>query len=83
MKVELKLKKRHPANRMRLGRHVITNVFQQFELNEAEQVELKGPCGQAWFQEKKVEYVKSAEDFKGEKKPKRKKEKSESKNEEN
>lgn len=79
MKVELKLKKRHPANRMRLGRHVITNAFKLFELNEQEQAELKSPCGVAWFQEKKCSFVKTAQEL--DEKPKTKKEKSKSKEE--
>ena len=81
MKVELKLKKRHPANRMRLGRHVITNAFQLFELNKQEQAELEGQCGQVWFEKMKCEFIKNAKDF--DEKPKRKKEKSEVKEEKN
>lgn len=48
-KLKLKLKKGHPANKMRLGRHVITNVPTVFELNESEMNELKSTGGQAWF----------------------------------
>ena len=49
MKVELKLKQRHPANKMKLGRHTITNRFKEFDLNEKElkELETKGP--KHWF----------------------------------
>ena len=63
MKVELKLKRYHPANSMRLGRHIITNQFQLFELNEKEQKSLKDTCGKHWFVERKCEYVKSAQEL--------------------
>ena len=37
MKYELKLKRVHPANKMRLGRHEITAAYQVFDLNEKEE----------------------------------------------
>ena len=46
---KLKLKRRHPRKAMRLGRHIVTNIFQEFELNEAEQKELETEGGRAWM----------------------------------
>ena len=63
MKVELKLKRYHPRGSMRLGRHFITREFQEFDLNEVEDKELKGECGKHWFEVKAYECVKEAKEF--------------------
>ena len=49
VKMELKLKKRHPNNKMRLGKHFVTNVFSEFELSEDEVKELGSVGCKAWF----------------------------------
>lgn len=61
VKVELKLRKRHPKRKMRLGSHVVTDKFSSFELNEAEQAELESKGGKAWFIEKKEAEKKKVE----------------------
>lgn len=54
MKVELKLKKIHPKKAFRLGRHVVTNLFQEFDLNDAEIKELGSKGCQHWLMEKEA-----------------------------
>ena len=49
---------------MRFGRHVVTNVEQEIELNEAEQKELKNDGPKHWFSVK-TEGEKYAENAKG------------------
>lgn len=50
----LKLKKRHPAGKMRIGKHVVTNKPQSFELDKKEQEELKSKGCQHWFEIKET-----------------------------
>jgi hypothetical protein len=55
--VELKLKKKHPKNEMRLGKHIVGMESKTFLLDEEEQKELAGEGPQFWFavsEEKKV-----------------------------
>ena len=54
-KRELKVQPKHPRKHMQLGRHVVTNVFQIFELNEKEVKELSSKGCRKWFIEKKKE----------------------------
>jgi hypothetical protein len=48
-KVKLKLRKKHPKKAFRLGKHVVTHIFQEFELSEAEMVELQSKGCKAWL----------------------------------
>lgn len=48
VKKELKLRRPHPASRFFLGKHTITNVFQTYELSEAELKELGTAGPQYW-----------------------------------
>jgi hypothetical protein len=59
VKKELKLKKPHPANRFYVGKHCITQVYQTFEMNEAELKELQTPGPKYWVQEKEEKPAKS------------------------
>lgn len=47
--VSLKLRRRHPAKYIRLGRHKIVGKFEEYELNEKEQESLKGPGPRHWI----------------------------------
>jgi len=49
MKVKIKLKRKHPHGKMHLSKHVITSVFQEFDLNADEQKELSTVGCQHWF----------------------------------
>jgi len=49
VKMQLKLRRPHPANTMKLGRHSITNVFAGYALNESEVKELQAKGGKHWF----------------------------------
>lgn len=53
VKIELKLKRRHPLNTMRLGRHSIINDFREYELDEKEVKYLKSEGGLHWFIDRK------------------------------
>ena len=58
---ELKLKKRHPMKKFRLGRHMILPAFAEYDLNDAELKELSGEGAVAWImevEEKKVKKIK-------------------------
>lgn len=46
--IELKVKLIHPNKRFQLGRHTLTNVYQSFELNEAEKKELESAGCKKW-----------------------------------
>ena len=62
MKFEIKIKRKHPTGKMRLGKHVITHAFQVFDLDKDEQEELKSKGCTHWFETKKV--VKKAKEEK-------------------
>lgn len=49
VKVKLKLRRPHPRKVMYLGKHKVGIKFEEFELNEAEQKELKSKGGVSWF----------------------------------
>jgi len=49
LKIELKLKKRHPKKSFRLGKHVVTPELKSFELNESEAKELESKGCQHWI----------------------------------
>lgn len=49
VKIDLKLRKRHPRKSFRLGRHVVGFNFDSFELNEAEMKELGSKGCKAWI----------------------------------
>lgn len=53
MKMELKLRKRHPRKSFRLGRHVVEVGFKSFDLNDAEMKELEGAGCKHWVVSKK------------------------------
>ena len=70
--MKLKLKKVHPKKQFRLGRHVITHIAKEFELNEAEEKELKNKGCQAWVMKvKKNEKLSAVEKKKLEKEKKK------------
>jgi len=52
IKIELKLKRPHPAKKMRLGRHTIINEFREYSLNEKEAAYLLTKGGLYWFIDK-------------------------------
>lgn len=60
MKLILKLKKRHPSNKIRLGKHMITHAADEYELSAEEMAELKTAGPQAWIMEVKKEVKKPA-----------------------
>lgn len=69
VKMELKLSRPHPAKSIRLGSHKITQIFQEFELNENELKELQGKGPKHWIiaketKETKVKEVKPAKPVK-------------------
>lgn len=49
-KVSIKLKRKHSAGQMRLGRHMVKRIAQNFELNESELKELEGKGPKHWFE---------------------------------
>lgn len=51
-KVELKLALKHPNKRFKLGRHVVTNVFQEFYLDKKELKELESKGCKKWLKKK-------------------------------
>lgn len=51
-KKSLKLKRRHPNNKIRLGRHLITAVKTDFYLNKKELEELESLGCQHWIDDK-------------------------------
>ena len=55
MKVNLKLKKRHPRGEMRHGRHVVTGIFKEFDLNKEELESLKSVGPSFWIESSSVE----------------------------
>lgn len=50
MKVELKLKKKHPRNCFKIGKHSIGTVFASYDLDETEMKELKTVGPQSWVE---------------------------------
>ena len=59
MKVMLKLKRPHQTG-FRLGRHIITSVMKEYELNDKEVAELKTKGPQAWIKEVSAKDLKAA-----------------------
>ena len=53
IRMELKLRKRHPHKSFRLGRHVVGVQFAEFDLNEAEAKELDNAGCKIWLISKK------------------------------
>jgi hypothetical protein len=70
--MKLRLKRTHPHNRMRLGRHNVTSQLQEFELDDGEQKELKTAGGQHWFTAEEREVAPVKKSGKKEKKEKKK-----------
>jgi hypothetical protein len=49
VKMKLKLRKRHPKKKFRLGEHVIEPQLKEFELSEANVLELQSKGCKAWI----------------------------------
>jgi len=73
MKVLIKLSRRHPQGAMQFGRHSVTLVPKEIELNDAEVKDLKNDGPQFWFAVEKIENERPKKEVERPKKERKKK----------